>query len=130
FDVSPFAEDQVTARLRGYVDVWHRVHDLDDEALAAAIRAARIDVLVDLSGHTAHNRLLVFAHKPAPVQVSWFGYMNTTGLTAIDYRITDSYMDPPGLSERYYTETLFRVPAMACFTPAPDSPPVSPLPAL
>ena len=130
FDVSPFPEDHVTVRLRQYVDAWHRVGALDDDAIAALIRSERIDVLVDLSGHTAHNRLLVFARKPAPVQVSWFGYMNTTGLTAMDYRITDGYLDPPGEADSFYTETLVRMAGMACFTPAPESPPISPLPAL
>jgi predicted O-linked N-acetylglucosamine transferase (SPINDLY family) len=130
FDVSPHPEDHVTARFRGYVHRWHRVGKLDDDAISNTIRAERIDILVDLSGHTGHNRLLVFARKPAPVQVTWFGYMNTTGLTAIDYRITDAYMDPPEESERFYTEKLCRIASMACFTPAPDSPSVSPLPSL
>lgn len=130
FDVSPYAEDQVTARLKRFARTWRRVSDLSDEALAATIRSAKIDILVDLSGHTGWNRLPVFARKPAPVQVSWLGYMNTTGLSTIDYRLTDGYMDPIGESESFYTEALFRMPAMACFTPAPDCPPVNAMPAL
>jgi predicted O-linked N-acetylglucosamine transferase (SPINDLY family) len=130
FDASPFQEDVVTARLRTKVHRWHRVNALDDDGLAALIRSLQIDILVDLSGHTAHNRLLVFARKPAPVQVSWFGYMNTTGLSTIDYRLTDGFLDPIGESDRFYTERLFRIPSMACFTPHPESPAVGPLPAL
>jgi predicted O-linked N-acetylglucosamine transferase (SPINDLY family) len=130
FDVSPYPEDAVTKRLQRSVDQWHRVGALTDAQIDERIRSVPIDILVDLSGHTAHNRLLVFARKPAPVQISWFGYMNTTGLSVIDYRITDAYMDPPGQSERYYTEKLFRIESMACFSPHPESPPVGELPVL
>lgn len=130
FDVSPLAEDHVTVRLKRLVRTWRRVADLSDDALASTIRNARIDVLVDLSGHTGWNRLPVFARKPAPVQVSWLGYMNTTGLRSMDYRITDGYMDPAGESESFYTETLFRIPSMACFSPSADSPAVNAMPAL
>lgn len=130
FDVSPYPEDVVTKRLQRSVDQWHRVAALSDAQIDEQIRSCKIDVLIDLSGHTAHNRLLVFARKPAPVQVSWFAYMNTTGLATIDYRLTDGFLDPVGESERFYTEKLFRIPSMACFTPHPDSPAVGPLPAL
>lgn len=129
-DVSPYAEDAVTHRLRGNCDHWHRLGHLDDAALASFIRQRQLDILVDLSGHTAHNRLLVFARRPAPVQVGWFGYMHTTGLTAIDYRLTDAGLDPPGESDAMYTEKLFRLPSMACFQPDPLSPEVGQLPAL
>ncbi len=120
--------DAFTKRLRALADHWIRVSTLDDDATAARIRADRIDVLVDLSGHTGGNRLPVFARKPAPVSASWFGYMNTTGLTTIDYRITEAAFCPPG-SEPYYSETLFRVPVTVAWSPAPDSPEpgVSPL---
>jgi predicted O-linked N-acetylglucosamine transferase (SPINDLY family) len=130
FDASPYAEDTVTQRMKLSADRWHRIANLSDAEVDDLIRSMKIDILVDLSGHSAHNRLLVFARKPAPVQISWFAYMNTTGLSAIDYRITDAYMDPPGESDRYYTEHLVRIKSMACFTPYPESPPVSPLPAL
>ena len=113
--------DAFTERLQALADHWVRVSTLDDDALAARIRADRIDVLVDLSGHTGGNRLPVFARKPAPVSASWFGYMNTTGLTTIDYRITEATFCPPG-SEPYYSETLFRLPVTVAWSPAPDSP--------
>jgi predicted O-linked N-acetylglucosamine transferase (SPINDLY family) len=129
-DVSPHPEDQVTHRLRQLVDRWHRIGQKSDDEVAEFIRLNEFDILVDLSGHTAHNRLLVFARRPAPVQVSWFGYMNTTGLTSIDYRLTDGWLDPVGESEAFYTERLFRLPSMACFQPDPASPDVNSLPAL
>ncbi len=120
FDVSPYPEDAVSKRLRGRFDHWYRCGSMSDDELAGLVRGQRIDVLVDLAGHTGHNRLAVFARKPAPVQVSWFGYMNTTGLSTIDWRITDAQHDPPG-SEAYYTERLWRIPSLACFMPDPDS---------
>jgi predicted O-linked N-acetylglucosamine transferase (SPINDLY family) len=129
FDTSGVAEDHVTARMKPHADVWRRVGDLGDEALAGTIRASGIDVLIDLSGHTGSNRLLAFAMKPAPIQATWLGYLNTTGLAAMDYRITDDYLDPEGTSERFHTETLFRIPNHACFSPSPESPPASPPPA-
>lgn len=129
FDTSPAAEDSVTARLKRGADVWQNVADLDDQALADAIRESQIDILVDLSGHTKWNRLLMFALKPSPIQVTWLGYLNTTGLTAMDYRMTDGYLDPAGETEHLHTETLFRLPHHSCFRPSPRSPAVSPLPA-
>ncbi len=128
FDNSPHAEDSVTLRLREHVSAWHKTANLDDDALAAMIRQAGIDVLVDLSGHTKGNRLLAFARKPAPVQATWLGYLNTTGLTAIDYRITDAHLDPPGETEQFHTERLVRLATHACFAPARESPAVVPSP--
>jgi predicted O-linked N-acetylglucosamine transferase (SPINDLY family) len=130
FDVSPAREDRVTLRLEQFVDHWHRLSGKSDEEIAQHIRQREIDILVDLSGHTAHNRLLVFARRPAPIQIGWFGYMNTTGLTAIDYRFTDAALDPPGHSEQFYTEKLYRLPGAACFQPDAESPDVGPLPAM
>ena len=127
FDVSPYAEDAVSKRLRGRFDHWYKCASMSDDELAGLVRGQRIDVLVDLAGHTGHNRLAVFARKPAPVQVSWFGYMQTTGLATIDWRLTDPQHDPPG-SEPYYTEKLWRLPAVACFMPDPDSPEPGPPP--
>jgi predicted O-linked N-acetylglucosamine transferase (SPINDLY family) len=89
FDTSPREEDSVTARLRATGVPWHRCADMSDEELALLVREELIDVLVDLSGHTAGNRLEAFARKPAPVQVTWLGYLCTTGLTRMDCRITD-----------------------------------------
>ena len=129
FDTSPAVEDAVTARLKRSADVWQCVTDMGDEALADTIRKSRIDILVDLSGHTKGNRLSMFALKPAPIQATWLGHLNTTGLTAMDYRITDGYLDPTGETERLHTETLCRLPLHSCFRPSPQSPPVSPLPA-
>lgn len=123
--------DSVTERLRGMVDRWRQVDALSDDALAETIRKDGIDILVDLSGHTALNRLLVFARKPAPVQVTMFGCMQTTGVPAIDYRITSNILDPAGTSEHLNTEQLIRLPAGAApFLPPPECPEVNDLPAL
>ena len=122
-------EDETSARLRRQVDHWRNVLPLTDAQLSDTIRQDRIDILVDLSGHTAGNRLLVFARKPAPVQVTMIGYMQTTGLSAIDYRITDDALDPAGTSEQLSSETLVRLSAGA-FMAGRECPPVNELPAL
>jgi protein O-GlcNAc transferase len=122
--------DHVSERLQGMVDVWQMVKDLKDDELAAQIREDGIDILVDLSGHTTLNRLLVFARKPAPVQVSMIGYMQTTGVPGIDYRVTDAVMDPPG-SEAFSSEQLVRLPSgAASFQFHREDVPVNELPAL
>jgi predicted O-linked N-acetylglucosamine transferase (SPINDLY family) len=124
-------EDGFTGRMRSLAAHWRPIYGMADAEVAAMIRRDAIDILVDLAGHTAENRLLVFARKPAPVQVSWLGYCDTTGLTAMDYRLTDAQADPPGTTEHLYTEKLVRLPAVfACFRPHEASPPVGPLPAL
>ena len=128
FDTSALPEDFMTARMQACVTGWHRVSGLSDDELAAAIQAAGIDILVDLSGHTKGNRLNVFARKPAPIQVTWLGYLGTTGLKAMDYRFTDAYMDPPGLTEALHCEELVRLPVHACFSPLRDTPGASPSP--
>jgi protein O-GlcNAc transferase len=122
--------DQMTSRIAAYSDHWIPCKKLSDEALAARIRDDGIDILVDLSGHTAWNRLLVFARKPAPIQATWIGYPSTTGLAAMDYRLTDAAMDPEGMTERYNSETLLRLPAPTQFRPAAVRPPINELPAL
>jgi len=124
-------DDSYTASLRAKADHWVECDVLSDAQLADRIREDRIDILVDLSGHTAHNRMLMFAMKPAPVQVTYLGYPSTTGLGAIDYRITDARADPPGESDRLSAERLVRLPeCFHCFRPRVDSPDVGPLPAL
>ncbi len=122
--------DEVTERLRRYADHWIGCAGMKDEALADRIREDRIDILVDLTGHTGKNRLLVFARKPAPVQVTWIGYPNTTGLAAMDYRITHADLDPVGETEQFFTEELARLPIATPFRPPPDSPDVGALPAV
>ena len=108
--------DDMTDRLRGAADHWRSTVGLPDGDLAALIRDDRIDILVDLAGHTAGNRLAIFAGKPAPVQVSWLGYPNTTGLDAIDYRLTDGIADPVDRGDEGYTERLYRLPnGFLCF---------------
>jgi predicted O-linked N-acetylglucosamine transferase (SPINDLY family) len=103
---------------------------LSDEALAKQIHSDRIDILIDLAGHTAHNRLPVFAWKPAPVQVSWLGYFATTGVAAIDYLIADPWTLPPS-EEVYFTEKIWRLPeTRLCFTVPDVQVAVSPLPAI
>jgi len=119
-------EDATTARLRGLVEHFVPVAGLTDPQFAARVREDAIDVLVDLSGHTAGNRLLAFARRAAPVQVTWLGYPNTTGLAAMDYRLTDARADPPG-AEALHTERLVRLPASAwCYRPWAGSPAIAP----
>jgi predicted O-linked N-acetylglucosamine transferase (SPINDLY family) len=122
--------DHVTARLRGHMAQWRDVSGLDDEALEALVRADGVDILVDLSGHTSHNRLPVFARKPAPLQVTWLGYPGTTGLETVDYYITDRHLLPPGRFEHLFTEKLAYLPMPVVFAPPADAPAVAPLPAL
>lgn len=121
--------DATTARLHSVVDHWRDMARASDAELAQQVRADKIDVLVDLSGHMGQNRLLAFARRPAPVQVTYLGYQNTTGMSAIDYRLTDALADPPGLTDAFYTEKLVRLPrAFFCYDPLDDSA-VTPLPA-
>ena len=115
--------------------VWREIQSLDDSAVAEIIRADQIDILVDLAGHSAGNRLLVFARKPAPLQVTFGGYPGGTGLQAMDYHMTDPYLDPPGRTEGHYVEQLLRLPdSFWCYDPESmgvlDGPEPGPLPAL
>jgi predicted O-linked N-acetylglucosamine transferase (SPINDLY family) len=125
------APDAITRGFRQLADGWHNIVGLSDVQVADVIRQDRIDILVDLAGHTKGNRLLVVARKPAPVQVTYLGYPATTGLDAIDYRLTDALADPPGQTESFCTEQLVRLPQTAwCYQPPESSPPVSALPSL
>ena len=120
--------DAVTESLRADADIWHDVSGLDDAALAARVRADGIDILVDLAGHMEANRLGAFAHRPAPVQVTWIGYPGTTGLATMDYRLTDAIADPPG-AEAHHVETLIRLATgFLCWRPPAGAPAVGPLP--
>jgi predicted O-linked N-acetylglucosamine transferase (SPINDLY family) len=121
-------QDEVTARLRSLCTAWRDVAALSDEALAASIREEGVDVLVDLSGHSKGERLLALARRPAPVQITWLGYLNTTGMAAMDYRLTDVVADPPGEPDRLHRERLLRLPECQwCYRPPADAPAVSPL---
>ncbi len=122
--------DAAAKRMEASTDRWVPVVALSDEQLAARIRNDAIDILVDLAGHTARNRLAVFGMRPAPIQVTWIGYPNTTGLSTIDYRFTDFISDPLGETEQWHAETLLRLPEVfSCYGPPADAPAVSDLPA-
>jgi predicted O-linked N-acetylglucosamine transferase (SPINDLY family) len=122
--------DAVTEEIKRKCAQWRDVIGMDDEKLAALIRRDQIDLLIDLAGHTANNRLMVFARKPAPIQLTYLGYPGSTGLSAMDYRLTDNYLDPPGQTEQFNSEQLARLPrTFACYVPPEKAPAVSELPA-
>ena len=119
----------MTARFQAASKTWRDVLGWNHERLAAQIRDDRIDILFDLAGHTARNRMLTFARKPAPVQITWIGYEGTTGLSAIDYLLADRIMLPEE-AEGYCAEKVLRLPdCYLCFDPPEEAPPVGPLPA-
>lgn len=121
--------DAYTARLAREGVTWRDIRTLPDDAAAAAIRADGIDILVDLAGHTAGNRLTLFAMKPAPIQITAGGHTGTTGCSAIDYLVTDGFESPPG-AEQGFSETLIRMPHdYVCYAPPDYAPAVGPLPA-
>jgi predicted O-linked N-acetylglucosamine transferase (SPINDLY family) len=122
--------DDTTRRIAALADEWREVRPLNDEQLAEVIRDDRIDILVDLTMHMAHGRPLVFARKPAPLQVAWLAYPGTTGLAAMDYRLSDARLDPDG-HDAHYSEATLRLPdAFWCYDPLTTDPPVNELPAL
>ncbi len=121
--------DDVTERFKDFSKEWRDCAALSDAALAAQIRADKVDILIDLALHMAGTRLLVFARNPAPVQATYLAYAGTSGISAMDYRITDSYLDPPG-NDGFYTEKSIRIPSYWCYQPPPGAPDVAPLPAL
>lgn len=108
--------DEVTEFLKPLVDLWHAVEGLDSAALFSLIRAIKIDILIDLSGHTDGARLEVFAMRAAPVQVTWFGFMQTLGMKAMDWRLTDFSCSPPG-TDSHYSEKLYRLTCMVPYCP-------------
>jgi predicted O-linked N-acetylglucosamine transferase (SPINDLY family) len=123
--------DAITERLRRLAGQWRNTYNLTPDQVAELIRQDGIDILVDLAGHTTDNSLLAFARKPAPVQVTWIGYPNTTGLQAMDYRLTDAISDPPGQTESCHSERLIRLPkTFSCYCAPAESPAVGSLPAL
>jgi len=123
--------DDMTVRIRALADRWCSTVGLGDDAVVQQIYEDRIDILIDLAGHTANSRLLVFARKPAPVQVTWLGYPNTTGMPVMDYRLTDEIADPEGNGDEYHSETLVRLKdGFLCYLPPDCAPDVSRLPAL
>ncbi len=122
--------DEVTERLRGYTERWINCATMTDRELAERVKGDAIDILIDLSGHTAGNRLPTFAMHPAPVQMTWLGYPTTSGMSAIDYRISDSIVDPEGY-DAYNAEKLLRMPdSYFCFKPIADGPGIGEAPAL
>jgi predicted O-linked N-acetylglucosamine transferase (SPINDLY family) len=123
--------DEVTQRLQTAASHWRVTLGMSNSQVAEQIRRDGIDILVDLTGHTANSRLLVFSAQPAPIQVTYLGYPNTTGVPAIDYRLTDAWADPIGITDEFHTETLIRLPqGFLCYLPASYAPPVSQLPAM
>ena len=123
--------DHVTSRLEAESDHWRPIAWENDSEVADKIKEDAIDILVDLAGHTGENRLLVFARRPAPVQVTWLGYPNTTGLSTIDYRLTDAIADPAGEADRLYTEELVHLAhGFLCYQPDSSAPETGPLPCL
>ncbi|WP_269780348.1 O-linked N-acetylglucosamine transferase, SPINDLY family protein [Methylobacterium sp. Leaf118] len=133
FEVFAYANgpaDATTGRLKALTAGWRDIAGLDDDRASRAIEDDRIDILVDLSGHSAGHRLTVFARRPAPVQVTWIGLPVTTGLTAIDYRLTDAAYDPEGIpDDPLHPERLWRLPGVAyCYAPDPAAPEPSPPP--
>jgi predicted O-linked N-acetylglucosamine transferase (SPINDLY family) len=121
--------DDTTNRLRRLADAWRPVHAWADQQFADEVRNDEIDILIDLSGHTAGNRLQAVGRRPAPVQVTLFGYPCTTGVKAVGYKVTDEFADPPGMTESLYTETLLRLPGVAwVYRPPADAPRPNALP--
>ncbi len=127
---SVLRHDSLTHRIAGYADVWREVASLDDTALAEVIRDDQIDILVDLTMHMTDGRLGMFALKPAPMQVAWLAYPGTTGVQAIDYRLTDPHLDPPE-NDMLYTEHSVRLPnSFWCYDPLVSGLASNTLPAL
>jgi predicted O-linked N-acetylglucosamine transferase (SPINDLY family) len=122
--------DALTGRFRQHCDEWRDITRVSDAAAAAMIRSDGIDILVDLALHMAHNRLPIFARKPAPIAVTWAGYPGTTGLKMVDYRVTDPHLDPPGGGDEFNSEESIRLPeSFWCYDPLGVDLPVNDPPA-
>ena len=125
------ATDMDTWRLRSSIDQWREIVSRQPDQIAEQIREDKIDILVEVAGHTANNAMTTFVRKPAPVQINMIGFPSTTGLSSIDYRITDERCDPTGITDAFNTESLIRMPGVFwCYQPPGNSPEVGPLPAL
>jgi protein O-GlcNAc transferase len=122
--------DELTRRIAGYADAWREVRTLDDEALCRLIGEDRIDILVDLTMHMAGGRPLVFARKPAPIQIAWLAYPGTTGIETMDYRLSDPRLDPDGFDTHYRERTLRLSDSFWCYDPLTEHPAVNALPAI
>ncbi|KAK4766417.1 hypothetical protein SAY87_008059 [Trapa incisa] len=126
--------DAKTIRFRENVlkngGLWKEIYGIDEGKVASMIREDKVDILVELTGHTANNKLGTMAYRPAPIQVTWIGYPNTTGLPTIDYRITDSLADPPEKKQKHVEELVRLQNCFLCYTPSPEAGPVGPTPAL
>lgn len=116
-------DDAVTERLKTYFDHWRDIKYYKEDRAADIIEEDKIDILVDLAGHTGYNGLAIMARKPAPIQVTWLGYPATTGMRAMDYRMTDSYAEPVGMTEYLNTESLWRLPDIFCAYEAHENSP-------
>ena len=133
FEIICFSDrnpDDQTETIRQASGEWHDTRGIDNDGLYDLIRQKSIDVLIDLAGHSANNRLIVFARKPAPVQVAWAGYVGTTGLSAMDYLISDRYSTRTD-EDQFYEEELLRMPdGWLCYTPPDYAPAVGPVPSI
>jgi predicted O-linked N-acetylglucosamine transferase (SPINDLY family) len=123
-------EDDITVAIRANAFAWHDVLGLGDDQLAQEIKQQEIDILIDLSGHTAYNRLPVFALKPAPVQATWIGYFHSTGLNSIDYFITDPITSPRTCAQHFSETPVWLPDSRFCFSPPMYAPKVAPPPVL
>ncbi|WP_429485110.1 tetratricopeptide repeat protein [Paraburkholderia youngii] len=123
-------DDGYTQWLSSHAHQWTRVAGMPDEQFIAKVRADKIDILIDMSGHTGRNRLQAFARKPAPIQASWIGYPATTGLDAMDYYLSDRFFTPFGEMEQQFSEKLVHLASIGPFHPEKNAPPVNILPAM
>ena len=115
--------DETTEMLKRCSNSWREIRNLGDEFVAKRINSDTIDILIDLAGHTGNNRLTLFARRVAPIQINWLGYPTTTGLSQMDFRLTDVIADPPGLTEAFHSEVLVHLqPCFLCYSPPNEIP--------